>query len=352
MQGAPPARPPGSTVPIHAHNLAGQTYTRLRQICNNDYQVPTLIGTGPPGDSCNEQLSSCCCNSIAFQLSMLCMNCQFYTVPGNGGSGIDAPGHDTYSKYLGTCGPVTNHSLPADIQQAVCNTNIRLDDYLYGGWDDGTWFYEFTKELADMQHAVNNNNTFTHCANQVSSAPPPTSTSHVVVPDSSATRGASGRRQQPHRPRLYRYVITSVALQTLTAFKSSTHQGSPTDDASSPDTQTRTNAIVGGVVGGAGALLLVTVVACLFLQRRRVRGARRRPRPPPSATSPGARWDSLQPASLLRQSMFAAHDTDESLSRSPWLQRSGSSDSFLWSESGAPTVLAPSSLGAVVGARA
>ena len=30
-------------------------------------------------------------------------------------------------------------SLPSDIQAAVCNEGIRLDDYLYGGWDDGSW---------------------------------------------------------------------------------------------------------------------------------------------------------------------------------------------------------------------
>ncbi len=31
-------------------------------------------------------------------------------------------------------------SLPRDIQQAVCNKDIRLDNYLYNGWDDGSWY--------------------------------------------------------------------------------------------------------------------------------------------------------------------------------------------------------------------
>ncbi|EJF61027.1 P-loop containing nucleoside triphosphate hydrolase protein [Dichomitus squalens LYAD-421 SS1] len=112
------------------------TYQRLRQICNNDYQVPTFR-TNTPGDQCDDQVASCCCNTVAFQLSMLCMNCQYDTQPGDQ-IGIDA-GVGAYTLYRQTCGAGTNHSLPDDIQSAVCNLNIRLDNYLYGGWDDGSW---------------------------------------------------------------------------------------------------------------------------------------------------------------------------------------------------------------------
>ena len=30
--------------------------------------------------------------------------------------------------------------LPEDIQTAACNENIRLDDVVYGGWSDGSWY--------------------------------------------------------------------------------------------------------------------------------------------------------------------------------------------------------------------
>ncbi|KAI0655616.1 hypothetical protein C8Q70DRAFT_424010 [Cubamyces menziesii] len=51
------------------------TYQRLRQICNNDYQVQNF-GHDPPGDHCDDQVVVCCCNTVAFQLSMLCMKCE------------------------------------------------------------------------------------------------------------------------------------------------------------------------------------------------------------------------------------------------------------------------------------
>ena len=30
--------------------------------------------------------------------------------------------------------------LPQDVQHAVCNLNIRLDNFLYSHWDDGSWY--------------------------------------------------------------------------------------------------------------------------------------------------------------------------------------------------------------------
>ncbi|KAJ8474940.1 hypothetical protein ONZ51_g6898 [Trametes cubensis] len=113
------------------------TYQRLRQICDNYYQVPNFR-PNTPGDNCDSQVSACCCNTVAFQLSMLCMNCQEDLLDGDQ-IGFDAP-VGTYTLYRATCGAGTNNSLPSDIQSAVCNEGIRLDDYLYGGWADGSWF--------------------------------------------------------------------------------------------------------------------------------------------------------------------------------------------------------------------
>ncbi|KAI0946435.1 hypothetical protein AcW1_009898 [Taiwanofungus camphoratus] len=146
------------------------TYQRLRQICNADYQVPSFR-PNTPGDNCDDQLQACCCNSVSWALSMLCMNCQQDTNGGNV-NGIDA-GVGAYSMYRMSssttwCTPGTNQSLPADVQSAVCNEGIRLDDFLYVlFWNDGTWFYTYTRETAQEDQVSNANNTFTHCANQI-----------------------------------------------------------------------------------------------------------------------------------------------------------------------------------------
>ncbi|KAJ8595086.1 hypothetical protein M405DRAFT_403822 [Rhizopogon salebrosus TDB-379] len=118
------------------------TYQRLRQICNNNYVVGNFAAT-TPGDHCADQVSDCCCNSVAFALSMLCMNCQEDAVPGDV-IGIDAPA-GTYTAYLNNsgsvCSPITNQSLPTTVQQAVCNLNIKIDNFLYNRsyWSDGSW---------------------------------------------------------------------------------------------------------------------------------------------------------------------------------------------------------------------
>ncbi|KAI0655252.1 hypothetical protein C8Q70DRAFT_435731 [Cubamyces menziesii] len=173
------------------------TYQRLRQICDNYYQVPNFQSY-TPGDNCDSQVSACCCNTVAFQLSMLCMNCQEDRLAG-AQDGIDASA-GAYTLYRATCGAGTNNSLPSDIQAAVCDEGIRLDDFLYGGWADGSWrvvlyivaftakhaitiflarFYVWSRENAERNHAANNNNTFTHCPNQIS--PSPTTTIPIIT---------------------------------------------------------------------------------------------------------------------------------------------------------------------------
>ncbi|KZT32449.1 hypothetical protein SISSUDRAFT_1055522 [Sistotremastrum suecicum HHB10207 ss-3] len=57
-----------------------RTYERLRQMCNSTYTVgtQTVRGSTLKGapDACVDQNPACCCNYIAFALSMLCLNCQ------------------------------------------------------------------------------------------------------------------------------------------------------------------------------------------------------------------------------------------------------------------------------------
>ncbi|KZP30186.1 hypothetical protein FIBSPDRAFT_146198 [Athelia psychrophila] len=117
-----------------------QTYQSLRQICNAEYTVGALSTATPP-DSCNDQVAACCCNSISFALSMLCLNCQQGVGSGVAGdSGYDA-GVGAYQDYLGTCAPNVNQSLPTNIQAAVCNEKIKIDDNLYTlFWGDGSWY--------------------------------------------------------------------------------------------------------------------------------------------------------------------------------------------------------------------
>ncbi|KAJ7034442.1 hypothetical protein C8F04DRAFT_956426 [Mycena alexandri] len=113
-----------------------QTYQKLRRICNSQYTVG-VQSTATPPDFCTDQVSSCCCNTLAFSLSMLCLNCQQNI--GNT-TGYDA-GTGAYQDYLGSCPNPQTKKLPTDIQTAVCNEPIKIDDDIYtNGWDDGSWF--------------------------------------------------------------------------------------------------------------------------------------------------------------------------------------------------------------------
>ncbi|KAF9463150.1 hypothetical protein BDZ94DRAFT_640164 [Collybia nuda] len=114
------------------------TYERLRQICNSAYQVGTLTRNTPP-DHCDDQVQDCCCNSISFALSMLCLACQDNTA-----DGFDA-GVGAYQQYLlkdgnNTCGPRKDRNFTTTIQNAVCNSDIKIEDQLYNlFWVDGQW---------------------------------------------------------------------------------------------------------------------------------------------------------------------------------------------------------------------
>lgn len=165
------------------------------------------------------------------------MNCQEDADPGDV-AGIDAaPG--TYTTYLASCGASTNQSLPAGIQQAVCNENIKIDNFLYNRsyWSDGSWYYRWTADYAVEQQAINNNNTFTVCPNQVSpSASLPTSTT----------------------------VPTAATSPTLTSIVSASSSPGNTISSTSSTSQ---KAIIGGAVGGA-ALTIIAVLGGIYCYRR------------------------------------------------------------------------------------
>ncbi|RDX46521.1 hypothetical protein OH76DRAFT_1485416 [Lentinus brumalis] len=273
------------------------TYQRLRRICNPDYEVPNFR-PDTPGDQCDDQVSACCCNTVAFQLSMLCMNCQYDTVDGDISSGIDA-GIGAYSLYKGKCGAGTNNSLPADVQRATCNENIRLDDFLYGGWDDGSWFYIFTKQNASKDHAANNNNTFTHCPNQESSSSSSSSSSSTPTA-LHAGGGTDG--------------VETTDTSTPTAGKNSS--GDTASDKRSSDT----GAIVGGCLGAVAGILLLGGLF-MFWRARRNRQSRAQ-----LIQSPHTSYSSPMMSSAMPSSSIGAFRTHSLRPSSPSYE-GGSSDS-------------------------
>lgn len=211
------------------------TYQRLRQICNPSYQVPNFR-QNTPGDQCDDQLQSCCCNSISWALSMLCMNCQ-WDVDGGSVAGIDA-GVGAYGMYRSPsgpfCSPGTNESLPSDIQAAVCNKDIKLANFLYGlFWNDGSWFYVYTMNTAVKDEAATNNNMYTHCNSTTSST-----------------------------------LSSSISISTTSAAPSQT-----TTAASANSSQNSNIAIIiGPIIGG-----LIVLVAAVVIARSRLRKRRQRP---------------------------------------------------------------------------
>ncbi|KAI0629824.1 hypothetical protein C8Q77DRAFT_269468 [Trametes polyzona] len=225
------------------------TYQRLRQICDNNYQVPDMR-TNAPGDNCDSQISTCCCNTIAFQLSMLCMNCQQDRL-GGGQSGINAPA-GTYTAYRGRCGPGKNFTLDGMVQNAVCNENIWLDEFLFTRiWSDGSWIYTYQREWAVRDHAADNNMTFWRCPNQVSKSP---------VAQSALNES------------------TSLAPTPSTAQISDSQTALPAQQSDSDDSpskhSSRAAAIAGGVVGGIIAGLVSAILLVLLRRRRALKAGR------------------------------------------------------------------------------
>jgi len=198
-----------------------QTYQRLRQICNSAYTVGSLSPSTPP-DTCNDQVGGCCCNSISFALSMLCLNCQQGVGSGiNGDSGIDA-GVGAYQDYLGTCAPNVNQSLPADIQAAVCNNKIKVDNDLYTlFWGDGSWFYIYTRETIQKNQQTFANNTYTHCASTtINNSTTSTSAVATFTPTSSAGLPGSTGSSDHSSSSLSGGTVVGIAVGSMTALLS------------------------------------------------------------------------------------------------------------------------------------
>ncbi|KAI0643023.1 hypothetical protein C8Q79DRAFT_202553 [Trametes meyenii] len=229
-----------------------QTYSKLRQICNNDYQVPRLNTS--QDDQCNEQVADCCCNAIAFQLSMLCLNCQRDAV--HDSQGIDAP-IGVFDHYRANCGINANSSLPDDIQQAVCNKNVRIDDFLYEDWEGGQWSYVTTKDAAMKLHADNGNNSFTHCPNQRTASPSTGVASILEIPSSQISSPVS-RTDTPSAP-----MSSSFGTSTPPVVGEESHGGGGSSLSFGA------SAAIGVVVGAGGVFALAGAAFLLWRRHKR-----------------------------------------------------------------------------------
>ncbi|CAE6469931.1 unnamed protein product [Rhizoctonia solani] len=158
-----------------------RTYERLQQICTPNYQVGNFAPTAP-GDKCSTSFRGCCCNSVAWSLPMLCMNCQYGTGSGVfGDPGINAE-IGGYGAYLNNCGSSRNKTLPEDVQKGVCRQNIKLPAFIYDiFWTDGPWYYQHTKGEAVLDISSGTNDT------GLCPTPSPSSTASTVISTGTTT---------------------------------------------------------------------------------------------------------------------------------------------------------------------
>ncbi|KAH9891988.1 hypothetical protein C8Q73DRAFT_701918 [Cubamyces lactineus] len=113
-----------------------ETYQNLRTICDPNYQLPPHdSSTVPPWDFCTPDSktnkSPCCCNPIAFQLDMLCLNC--ITISSSQ-TGVDAASN-AFRDYVHNCYRVDQFLL-----QTIQIPPFISQLYTFG--TNNTWIYE------------------------------------------------------------------------------------------------------------------------------------------------------------------------------------------------------------------
>ncbi|EED78677.1 predicted protein [Postia placenta Mad-698-R] len=224
-------------------------------------EVPQM-SREPPADHCYDNNSTCCCNSISFALSMLCLklyvllSCQWLA---KDGASIDASSGAYYQYRWGDdvtyCGDGTNQSLPVTVQTSVCESGMRLDDALYTMfWADGSCTsFRNQWSLDDITHG---NGTFTHCGNNSEA---PLSTPSSVAPGTRADT--------------IRHASTSTAALSTTTTQAYASSGAPYTVH-----KVNKGAIVGSIVGAGLALLAF----CAVLRMRRQKTNTRTPYDRPS----------------------------------------------------------------------
>ncbi|KAJ7167201.1 hypothetical protein C8R43DRAFT_1121640 [Mycena crocata] len=240
-----------------------QTYQKLRQICNSQFTVGVMNPNTPP-DFCTDQVSTCCCNNIAFSLAMLCLKYAPYPFSSQSkpnltdtrscqqdigtGSGLDA-GVGAYQIYLNgstgtqSCANPQSGKLPNDIQTAACNQKIKINNDIYtNGWPDGSWFYVFTRDTIVKDNIVANNNSFTHCAS-------------TTINTSSSSSASGSKTASSNKP---------------SGTQAGSGGGDNNTNATSKSSSLATGAIA-GIAVGAAVLAIAAVLAFWFCRKRQRR---------------------------------------------------------------------------------
>ncbi|ESK88225.1 hypothetical protein Moror_5495 [Moniliophthora roreri MCA 2997] len=259
-----------------------RTLERLRQVCNPPYRIPKLNSNLPP-TTCNDQNVGCCCNSIAFSLTMFCLTCQ--TGAGSSRIGYDAPA-GTYAKYINSCSPTYQKALPDDIQSSVCSANIKLYDGFYNRvfWSDGSWFYRWSSDfLSGEDKAIKacpapspppptSTSTSSSETANTNTPPPPTTSEEQTPPTATTTKS----EESPSTPTVtvtesQRPNSSAVTSQVSQSSFSASDVGAPTSvtssgiPSSSRDNTQQQQQPSRGLSMGALAGVIVGVIVLLFL---------------------------------------------------------------------------------------
>ncbi|KAK1221414.1 hypothetical protein PQX77_015771 [Marasmius sp. AFHP31] len=139
-----------------------KTYERLRQICNRDFRVPDMR-KGLNVDRCSDQLASCCCNTIAYSLRMLCYTCQRGMGQPSYGMDVKPGAYQIYLKSENkTCPNESRRRLLDDVQSAVCDSGIKIFKGLYGKtvWDNGSFYFAHTRDELTKEHVIAGDDAF------------------------------------------------------------------------------------------------------------------------------------------------------------------------------------------------
>ncbi|KZP30179.1 hypothetical protein FIBSPDRAFT_146124 [Athelia psychrophila] len=211
-----------------------------------------------PGFQCNEEIygapQDCCCNSIAYALGALCINCQQGT--GFEQNGLSEPA-EAYTTYLNGCSPVTDGGFTATAQNLVCGSNLKIADELYKVFvSNGSWTYTQVHEEILQSFVTTGNNSFTHCSSTS------TNTTASAQPISTNT-------------------LNTSTASSISAQLNSTNTPNPTTTSSilnSTNTSilTKHSTLSGGAVGGIviGTLAILAIAGFIvWLCVRRHRGS-------------------------------------------------------------------------------
>ncbi|ESK85759.1 hypothetical protein Moror_2468, partial [Moniliophthora roreri MCA 2997] len=156
----------------------------------------------------------------------------------------------TYQRYLDNCSPQFPRSLPTFIQNAVCDSGLRILDALYDRvfWDDGSWFFAWSRGFI-----LSEDSAFFNCTIE----PTPTSSA---------------------------YTSSHLALPSVTPYSTTSSSSVSLSPLATPPAQKQSLALQGGqiagIIVGITALLAMGMLFGWIVYRRRVLNRPSMPPPP------------------------------------------------------------------------